>query len=244
MAAPSVDHRALLLFAAIGHAEFPALAKKGFARATLRGAFALGLALHALKTPYPNVQQELLAASRKQRTFHERPLWVLAIALAGDPSATARARVLLVEPRTPELMRLAAADVLALDRGGDRTFLRRAIHLDPSPSVRLRAADGAARHGGADDAHAIDYAARHAATTDERASLLVSLGRTRHASARSTLRRWCTDLAAPERVRYGAWLGLAHSLRHGQEAPLARLPRGIAFSYLPQWLLELADSQR
>jgi len=149
-----------------------------------------------------------------------------------------------MEPKTAESLRLAAADVLALDRRSDRTLLRRAVHLDPSLMVRLRAADGVARHGRFKDAETLVRAVRQAKTDDERAALLVSLGRSRHPSTAPILRRWCTDPLAPTAVRAGAWMGLAHSLRHSPEAPLARLPRGIAFGYLPTQLLALADSQR
>ena len=141
-------------------------------------------------------------------------------------------------------MRLAAADVLAIVGGEELTALRAAVATDPSLSIRLRAADGIARHAGSDDVRTLIGAIETATDPAERAALLVSLGRCRSVVGERTLRRYCGAGDAPLVVRNGAWLGLALSMRWSGPVQLARLPRGVAFGYLPGWLLDLVDARR
>ncbi|MCA8950146.1 MAG: HEAT repeat domain-containing protein [Planctomycetes bacterium] len=242
--APSPSERAFACFAAVGHPEFRQLAEKALQQPALRGIAALGLALHLRRTGGVAARRALEDAARNQRTFAERPLWLLALALVEDPAVGARATAILQDSRAAVALRLAAADVLALPTDADRTALRRAVHLDPEPAVRWLAADGIARHGAADDVRTLAYAVEHAGTAADRAALLVAFGRCRHVSALPVLRRWCQDEAAPAEVRRAAWRGLALWLRHSGPAALARLPRGVAFAYLPSWQLDLADRLR
>jgi len=237
------NDRVFAILALAGSDALPALAKIGFARSSLRGASAIALAVHSRLVDYPAARSELVAAGIKQRTFAERSLWLLAMGLVGDATAEPRARAILLDDKSPAALRTSAADVLAMNGGAALSTLRLAL-FDPSDEVRLRAADGLSRHGGAQNTAALIGALDRAGGDEERAALLVSLGRTRHADALLVLRRHCGDDSVPAVVRQGAWRGMALWLRWSGPVQLARLPYGVAFGYLPADLLQLVDKLR
>jgi len=238
-ASPQRKARAVLVVSA--WRDFPEIATAGL-RSQVPLAHGFGLAVHSRAPNRPTVASQVALAERADHVAEHRPLWLLACGLARDPAAGPRARIVLGDPHSDERLRGAAVDVLAML--GETAPLREAIVLDPSTRVRRRAADVCARHGTDVDVAGLRQAVAMTAAAEERAALLVSLGRTRVAAAVATLRDATQDRQAPAIVRRGAWLGLAHWLRWRGETPLANLARNAAHTWQPRWLLDVVDAVR
>jgi hypothetical protein len=237
---PQRDARAVLVVA--GWRDFPSLAAAGLARPSVRLAFGFGLAVHSRAAKLPAAGNQVALAERADHVVEHRPMWLVARALARDPSVAARARIVLADVHSSERLCIAAVDVLAL--AGDTEALREVVRLDASPSVRLGAADACARHGSDADVACLKNAAASTAAPEERAALLVALGRTRGAVVVPMLREAAQDKQAPAIVRRGAWLGLAQWLRWRGETPLAGLARCGGHAWQPHWLLDVVDAVR
>ncbi|MCR9247945.1 MAG: hypothetical protein NXI31_23185 [bacterium] len=241
---PKVGASARSLLALAAHPLLPEVATPLMQRSSQRPAAILALGVHARQRDAARARAVLRPARMARKTFQDRPLWLLADALMAVPGTAARAVAVLRDVRTPEVQRLAAIDVHGLLTGSDRAPVRRAIHLDPSPAVRLRAADVLARHGQNEDLAALRHAVDHAGTPEERAGLLVALGRSRSAVAERELERWCRGKLAKPVERAAAWRGLLLCVRRGGASALARLPHGVAYAYLPGSLLRLVALHR
>ncbi|MCA8978139.1 MAG: HEAT repeat domain-containing protein [Planctomycetes bacterium] len=238
----SLEHRARSILAAIGSPAFDTLLQQGLDQSTLRGTCALGYAVHSAGAA--DAADGLLKMASRSRSQADQPWWLLAAQIVGDIAAVPRARAILQDSRAPIAMRVAAVDVLAMAGGEALHALRLAVALDPAAAVRLQAADGLARHGGAADVAALQGALSRATDKAEIASLLISLGRSRSATFAATLHRHCVDDAVSSEERAGAWFGLQLQLRWSGESQLGRLPHGIAFGHLSSAMLALADRSR
>jgi HEAT repeat protein len=223
-----------------GWRDFPEIAVAGLLRSQVPVAYGFGLAVHSRAAHPAAVASQVALAERADHVAEHRPWWLVACGLARDPAAGPRARIVLGDPHSDERLRAAAVDVLAML--GETAPLREAIVLDASVRVRRRAADACARHGTDADVVSLRQAAAMTVAAEERAALLVALGRTRVAAAVATLRAATQE--APAVVRRGAWLGLAHWLRWRGETPLANLPRCAAHTWQPRWLLDVVDAVR
>lgn len=240
---PSPADEARVALALAEHPAFHAIGDVVFAKASLRAVTAVALAVHGQRFPRAGIVQDLAVAERRYGAILDRPLWLLAQALAGDPSAPVRARRILADGREPVRLVASAVDVLAMD-GRDLDALRYLVLAPVPAAVRILAADGLARQAGDADVALFERALLRAGDPDERGALLEALGRTRLAGAIVPLRQAVGDTAAPPVVRRGALRGLAHWLRWSGEFGLARICRGVRYALLPRPLLAAIAAHR
>lgn len=222
--------------------EFSQLAKE-YAQ-TARAAFGFALATNACELGLAKAWQPVAAVEREHHVAEERPIWLLAAALTGDPAAASRAQLVLQDDGRDERWRYFALTAAGVAGGPVLDCVRRAVVLDPVVRLRRAAAFLCAHHATDADLATLRHAVLHTEAADERASLLISLGRTRRAVAGPLLRRFAGDGDAPEIVRLGAWRGIAHALHRSGRSPLVALGERGGHEWLSPWLAEQVAEAR
>lgn len=212
--------------------------------AEARPAHAVALGVNARDFGRSGAWRALAAGERADHRAGQRPLWLLAEALAGDPAAGARVRLELrsaIAGETPRWFAIQAAGMLG-DEGIDE--VRDAAQHDPSLRIRRAAAFLCAHRAGDEDFAVLRRAFAAAPTGAERASLLVAIGRTRRPGAAVLLRRIADDPAGPDELREAAWTGIVHLVRRADRPPLLALAERGGHEALSPWLLAVVDGVR
>lgn len=224
------------LLVAASSPEFPELAEEY--RGTARAAYGFAFAANAREFGRAKAWLPVAALERDHHVAEERPIWLLAAALTGDPSAASRVQLVLQADGRDERWRYFALTAAGVAGGPVLDCVRRAVVLDPVVRLRRAAAFVCAHHATDADLATLRHAILHTEAAEERASLLISLGRTRRAAAGPLLRRFAGDGDAPEVVRLGAWIGIAHALHRSGRSPLVALGERGGHEWLSPWLAE------
>ncbi|MBK8101285.1 MAG: hypothetical protein IPK26_29740 [Planctomycetes bacterium] len=202
----------------------------------LRGTAALALAGHALQHDAKIARTAILDALRDNRSAAQRPALLLAAGLVSHPLAGVAAREQL-EHGSQGLEALAAIDALGLVGDPNAvTTLWWVLQNRTEADVLARAFDVLARIDGDAFARAmLDGSLRPSAAAP---AALVALGRTRVPGAIARLRAIVGDSRRALSERQAALAGIAHGLRRSRGSPWDRYAQGVAFTWLPPWLLQ------
>lgn len=226
-------------FAAAAHVDAGArlLAAVADGQKYQRGTVALALAVHAVTHDAVASRGAILAALRDTKSGAQRPALLLAAGLIGHPLAGLAARARLEDGGRGEEA-LAAVDALGLIGDADAVAtLWWVLQNHGDAAVQAAACDVLAR---ADPgAFAAACTSGSSPWKDEvRPAALVALGRTRARDAGAVLRGVVGDARRPLRERQAALVGIAHWRRRTADSPWDRYAAGVAFTWLPTWLLQ------
>ncbi len=200
---------------------------------------ALALGIHARGSADPRIAAALLAAGPRLRNEDSRPAVLLALGLAREVRAEARARAALERSDSPRERGYAATALALLGGDANRACLRARLERERSGFVRASIAQALAVLGDEADVPALFTALRRLADGGLQAVTAASLGQLGAVAALPGLDELARRADGSALLRATAFGGLGVLLARGAPLILPSLSRGANFALYEDWVFEL-----